>query len=273
MRVVGRNDLALVGGEAERAERDHALVFDYRGARFDGATLVVDGRARGSFPGTVALSAGMHHIELRATDGELLADGYARVPARASVPVRDLPVLVREDRVLLSVRPTFGTGPARSWGPLWGPGFLGLELAGGVRKARGGGRGLLFTLRLGGGVSPTREGLEGLVRRGRGLLWGAGGLGWAGGPRRLRIRATWDAQATLLPLSRLPGESHVTLPAEAGWLIFSSGPSATVGLATGRRTTLVLGGTAQFTPMRSGPSVPVRLHTFGLVHAGLEVAL
>ena len=275
LRVVGRNDVVLVGEAKALEERDQALVFDYRvgeDTRYAGASLVIDGRTRGIFPGTVAVAPGLHHLEVRDSDGGLLVDGYARVDAGESLRVQDLPVLVREDRALFSMRSAALLSPSPGLRSVWGPGAIGFEAQGLLRKARGPARGILLSTRLGAGLAPRRLADGDVLTQARPTFWGAAGLGWGGGPRRLRVRASWDVQLTGLPMQRA-ADAVVTKPHEAGWLLFSTGPSATVGVALDRRFSLVLGLSGQLTPLQLDDADGVRPYGFVLGSAGVEVAL
>jgi len=275
MRLVGLNDVVLVGESAARGERDRALVFDYRGEHgpYAGTTLYVDGRAKGVFPGAVLVPPGTRHIELRDGVGEVVLDGYVKLESRQSVALRELPVMVREDRVLSAVRLGGLFGPSASWGATWGRGNVAVELFGALRRARKPARGLMAGASFGLAVSPTREGATGLVTRGRGTFWLALEMGWAGELRRARLRLAWQARATAVPVARLPGAAHATLPEESGWLIFSMGPVVHLGVALDRRMTLVVVTSLQTSPFRASPEAPVRLHPFVGVTGGLEWAL
>jgi uncharacterized caspase-like protein len=274
LRVVGRNDLAFVGDPAARTERDQALVFDYSGglSPFAGAQLFIDGRPKGVFPGAVLVAPGAHKVEVRATDGRVLLDGYAKLEANRSIPVRELKVLSRQDKAMQALR--FGGlfGARDSWGAIWGGGVLAVEAFGALRRARAPGEGFYLGGTFGVGVSPTRDGMAGLVQRGRGTFWLGIEPGWAGSHRRALFRLGWQLRATMVPVARLPGIAHATLPEEAGWVIFSTGPTAQLGVALGRNLSFVLALTVQTSPFAAADE-PVKLHSFAVTSAGLEIAL
>ncbi len=275
LRVVGRNDVIFVGDPDLRAGRDDALVYDYGPANtpWTGASLWIDGRAKGAFPGTVVVPQGEHHVEVRAEDGARLLDGYARFDADASVGIRQLEVMVRRERVLQSVRAVGLVGPTGSWGSLWGSGLVGAEGAGALRLAEGPARGLMIGGVIGGGATPGRGDDPEAQAQPRGAVWAGIEAGYGGEIRRLRLRAGWQLRLTGLPTTRLPGPEHDTLPEEAGWMLFSMGPTGQVGVALDRRWTLLLGAALQSSPMRVSPDAPIELHAFGTVSAGLELAL
>ncbi len=274
LRVVGMNDVVLVGDPLARGERDRALVFDYgTGAAGAGTTLFVDGRAKGAFPGTLTVPPGQHHVELRHADGTVVLDGYARFAAGQSVGLGDLKVMARRDRILQAVRLGALGGPASSWGETWGGGAVALEGWGALKRARNPARGFLGAATFGLGVAPTREGTTGLVRRGRGTFWFGFELGWGGDWRRLRLRAAWQARATAVPIARVPGGGPETAPEEVGRMVFSMGPTGQIGVALDHRLSVSLAATLQSSPFRVRPEDPVRLHPFGTITAGLEVGL
>lgn len=274
LRVVGRNDVVLVGEPSARSERDRALVFDYSSgdSRFSGASLWLNGRAKGAFPGTLAVPAGEHHVEVRAADGERLLEGYATFESSKSVGLGDLQVLVRKERFLQSIRLGGLAGPAHPWGAIWGDGLLAIEGFGAFRKHEGIARGLMIGGTLGGGLSPRRGG--GLaVDAPRGVLWAAAEVGYAGAVRRVRIRAAWQLRLTGVPSVVVPGLTGDPRPEEQGWMLFTMGPSLQAGVALNRRWTAVLAGSWQTAILRTDPEGPPGLHGFATVTAGMELAL
>jgi len=271
LRVVGANDLVLAGEPGARSESDRALVFQYDKA-LTGSTLIVDGQAKGIFPGTLPVEPGNHHIEVRRPDGTLEVDGYATFKRGQSVSTSELKVLVREDRALQAIRVGVGGGPP-AWGELYGDGFVAIEAWGALRKARGAGRGLHLGGSLGVGVSPTRRDVLRFVQQGRVAMWTGLDAGWGTDFRRLRLRVAWQLRLTVLPLARLPGPEHELLPEEAGWVFGSMGPMLHVGVVLDRRLSFVMVGSLQTAPLDLNGDGQVRLHPFGTLTAGLELGL
>ena len=274
LRVVGTNDLLLAGTEEARLEkkRDHALLYDYGGhnSMFAARTLIVDGAAKGVFPGTVAIPEGRHHVEVRGPDGELELDGYLELRQGQSIAARDLAVLVREDRVLQAFRFGYAGGPA-AWGPVWGSGFLAIEAFTALRAPRGPLKGLFLGGTVGGGVSPTRRDFERLRRQGRGVFWASGELGWGIDIQRFRLRVGWQARLNLIPVARFPGPEHELQPEETGWLFVSTGPSLHLGFNIDRRLSFVAVSSLHATyldPDRTGTPRP---QAFGQITAGWEL--
>lgn len=271
LRVVGTNDLLLAGDPDARISREKALLFHYggSGSAFAGNTLVVDGVAKGIFPGTFAIEPGRHHLEIRDPDGRLGTDGYAEFDAGQAIDARDLGVMVREDRLIQAFRAGAGGGPP-AWGPLFGDGFVAIELQTALLAPRGKARGLGAGVTVGAGISPTRRDLDRLLQSGRGVFWLAGDVGWGRDLRRFRWRATWQLRATLVPVARL--DETALRPEETGWLFLSTGPCLHAGVIVDRRLSFVVASALQLTrldPSRTGtPAAQV----FGTATAGLELA-
>ena len=275
IRVVGSNDFVFAGDAERRAQREGALVFHYGPRRqiWAGAALVIDGQSKGVFPATMAVEPGRRHVEVRASTGELLIDGYADFEAGEAVRISELPVRVREDRVLLALRGGFAGGPPSSWGALWGSGLAGVEAWTALRKARGPGRGLYMAGTLGVGASPERQGVDGLLREPRLGAWLGAEGGWGFDVRRFRLRAGWQVRATLLPVAKRADPAMQLRPEEAGWVIGSTGPTLQVGVLLSRRTSLILAGTLLGAPIDIAGSGLVRLEPLGALTAGVELGL
>lgn len=273
-RVVGEQDLVLSGTNERREARRHALLYQYGGAsgRFSGYTLVVDGQAKGVFPGTFPITPGPHHLELRDPAGGRSLDGYTVLTAGQNVAVQNLGVELREDRFMQAVRVGIGSGsPATA--VLWGDRFVAVEGWTALRVPRGPGRGLFAGITLGGGVSPTRRDLERLLRKGRGAFWLGMEAGWGIDHRRLRMRAAWQLRGTLVPVARIGDPDAPLQPEEAGWLFASTGPSLHLGVILDRRLSLVGVGTLQLTNLDPDLVGEPRTLVFGTFTMGLELGL
>lgn len=272
LRVVGANDLVLSGDPEARTNREHALLFHYGSGvtRFAGHTLVVDGVAKGVFPGTFAVAPGSHHLEVRDPEGNLRIDGYADLKPHQSVSASDLGVLVREDKVLTAVRLGGGGGPP-AWGPLWGGGYLAVEVFGALRVPRGLGKGFFGGVTLGAAVSPTRKDLDRLVDQGRGTFYLSGELGWGPDLRRLRIRGSWQLRMSVLPVAPFPGPEHPLQSDEVGWIFASTGPALHLGVVLDRRAALVAVGTLHATHLDPSRVGAPTFQLFGNVTLGLEL--
>ncbi len=274
-RIIGSNDLVLVGDEATRTAKDQVLVYQYGhgSPQLADATLLLDGRAKGVFPGAVPVDPGRHHVEVRAADGTLLVDGYTEFQPGSAVAATDLSVRVREDRGLQSLRVGVGGGPPSRWSDLWGDGMLALEYWGALRKARGKARGLTVGGTLGLGVAPHQTEMEQLVRTGRGTFWAAADLGWSRDFDRFRLLAGWQTRLTLIPVAQFDGEEHDLLPEEAGWFFGSTGPVVHLGVVLDRRLSLVVAATLQVTALDLDADDVAEAQVFGTITTGLEIGL
>lgn len=259
LRVVGVADVILGGTQRARAAR--ALVYDYGadGRRFAGATLVVDGRARGVFPGTMTVPPGDHDVEVRDAAGTTLYAGRARFAEGSRWGLRDLRLRVRRDRVLLTalgsvVFPT-GLQASRLWGAPWFGGELSLLFSPGKTPIRP-----AFGARLGAGIGRS------VVGEARPAGWLAVEAGALGAFRRLRLGGTWQLRALVLP--RLTHGSFEDAVEGDGWILGSTGPAARVGLLFGDHGGVVLDVGATFAVVDLGARRAVPTLWLGL---GLEL--
>jgi len=134
-RVVGFNDLALVGSEADRKEADAGLIYNYgdENEDLDGATLLIDGREKGMFPGTFSVPAGRHHVKIVSPDGDIIQDrvvSFAPFEPVAAVAVQARP---RHYAGFLGVSPKARFALTQSLLPLVGRANVGVEVRGGYR--------------------------------------------------------------------------------------------------------------------------------------------
>lgn len=272
IRVVGNNDLILVGDPDERGERDRALIFSYEAPQdLEGAVLVVNGRSKGVFPGTVPIAPGRQHIEVRGRDGKWMAGGYLEVEAGESISYADIALRTKEQKGFAGVRLLVGGGPAASWAPLWGQGFTQIELSYSFRRAKSPARGFYGGASLSAGLSPSRVGYVNNHQIPRPTVGAALELGWSYNKKRLRLRVGGSGRLTFLPI--LHDEPMGTFPlnsSEAGWLIGSIGPNVHVGIALNHQLSLVAGGSVQLSFLELTEGDGVNAHPFGLFSVGLE---
>ncbi len=133
-RVVGFNDLALVGSEADRTAADQGLIYHYGDEEgLDGATLLIDGREKGLFPGTFTVESGRHRVKIVSPDGDVLQDrvvSFAPYEPVAAVAVQARP---RHYAGFVGFAPRARFALTPSLLPLVGRANIGVELRGGYR--------------------------------------------------------------------------------------------------------------------------------------------
>jgi hypothetical protein len=228
-RVVGMADVVLAGRPTPRKERERALVYLYpsREDPLAGAELMVDGRMRGSLPGTVPLEPGRHHLALTGPGGVVLAEGYTTLSDGHAYRADALARLVDGPRIGVSVRAVQVLAPALK--TLLGPGATGLEVGLWHRDDDAPGRGQVVGITGGVATSPKRP----TQLRARGLGWAGVEVGWQNDWRRVRARLTWTAQGVLIPPNYAEGRDPllpaVDIPDQAGWIFGTTGPALQAG--------------------------------------------
>ena len=273
IRVVGQSDLVLAGSPTGRDARDRALVYHYGGVqdRWAGATLVIDGRAKGTFPGTLIVLPGRHHIELRAADGQLAAEGYADLDPGGSLDLASLRLALREPRALIGLRAGVLGSDAVGLQPYFGAAGVAVEAQATWRKARGAGRGAYAGVTLGLAPTMTQRGLGTKVLSPRVAAWLGIEGGWGVRVRRFELRTGLQLRSTLVPPAPMAGPIHALLPEETGLLVLSAGPVVQLGLRISSGLSWVVSGTLQgmvLDPLGEGVRRPMGL---GSVTTGVEL--
>lgn len=188
-RMVGSNDVQLVGSAEARLEEQLGAVYYYgpAGDSFDGATLMVDGRAKGTFPGTHTLAPGRHHIRIVGSGGSVLQERSVHVVAGEALAADGLRSRAPLANAFLSAGPVVRFGLSSPIRPLIGRAHAGLEFGGGYRFLMGP-RGLTLSAGFGYGLHQARftEGRD-LVYRPRHIVWGQAGLGFRGSVGRIEL--------------------------------------------------------------------------------------
>lgn len=233
-RVVGEADLILTGSADERVRQDRSLVYLYptHGELLDGATLMVDGRFRGSLPGTLPIEAGRHHVRLVDTAGDTISEGFAVLSGGSSYSARTLSRIVQGPEFGIDLAPSFTWG-----GPLAvsiGPGAGGVSASAWWRSRGEIGRGLTGRVGLAAQVSGSRpDPMGGSIRSPRLVATVDAALGYQHDHRRLRYRVGWGAGFVVIPPDHgdeVPDEVDPTsVPWNAGWLFPTTGPDLAVG--------------------------------------------
>ncbi len=134
-RVVGFNDLALVGSEADRKAADAGLIYNYGDATedLDGATLLIDGREKGVFPGTFSVPTGRHRVRIVSPEGTVLQDRVVSFAPQEPVAALQLQARPRLYAGFLGASPRVRMSLTPSLYPLVGRANLGVEVRGGYR--------------------------------------------------------------------------------------------------------------------------------------------
>jgi uncharacterized caspase-like protein len=273
IRVVGESDLVLAGAADGREARDRALVFHYGGGedRWAGSSLIIDGRAKGTFPGTIVLPPGNHHIEVRSADGSLAANGYAELRAGGSTDLNGLRMALRQPRALLSVRAGVLGSSAAVLRPYLGAAGIAIEGQASWRKPKGPGRGLYVGVSLGGAPTLTTRGVVAQKLSPRVALWLGGEAGWGVRIRRVDLRGGLQLRSTVVPPSPMAGPLHSLLPSETGLFFVSAGPSLHLGVRLDAGISWVLNGTVQGTVLDALGDGHVQPLALGSVTTGLEL--
>ena len=130
-----------------------------------------------------------------------------------------------------------------------GPGAVGMEVSAIRRNNAGPGRGIYTGWNLGGGGTPNRTVNQ--AASPRSVVWGGASAGYQADHQRLRYRIGWGFTGVFLPSSWPNGRPETVLnvgnhPEEAGWLVFASGPSTSLGWVLTESLTLVARPKAHF---------------------------
>ena len=277
-RVVGEADLVLAGNPDERVRRERSLVYLYPSENdpLHGASVMVDGRFRGSLPGTVPIDAGRHHIRVNGAEGETVSEGFVILSGGNSYSVEELTRIAQGPKGAVALRVgAFVSAPMVS---IVGPVSTGLEIWGSRRANRGARRGLLGEAVIGFSVAPTRSFEQTISSAPRFVGWGGLGIGYQQDQRRLRYRLTWSANATIIPPSwiddapKLPTDP-TDRPGEAGWVVFSTGPSVSLAYVIDSTWALATEGRVHGTFLDLNHDGKQQFVPMGTVTLGIELAL
>lgn len=190
-RLVGSNDVHLVGSAEARLEDSLGAVFYYGpvGDSFDGATLLVDGQEKGTFPGTFSVSPGRHQIKVVGLDGSILQERTVRVLAGEALAAEELRAQAPVRNAYLSAAPNVRFGISEKLHGLLGRAHAGAQIGGGYRFLVGP-RGLTLSATLGYGHHQARFiTTTDLFYRPRHLVWTKLGIGYRGQIGRVELGA------------------------------------------------------------------------------------
>ena len=224
----------ILAGDPAARRRTTALLYLYAGeSRFEDVSVAIDGRSRGTLPGTVSVRGGRHRVTLEDGSGVVL-DGHVTLRGGQSYRVEDVVRIARGPSAALSLRPVVVQSP-----PLRaaiGGGAGGIEVAGVWRRNEAPARGLSGEVWAGLATSPKRDMAGAVTDAARGLGWTGAAVGYQADLRRVRLRGGWGVTGVLIPPSYLAGDAPADgvdpydIRSEAGWILFASGPQASAGV-------------------------------------------
>ena len=239
-RVVGRNDVILVGSPKDRLKVEVGALYYYgiEGDPFDGATLMVDGQEKGTFPATLAVPLGRHHVRVVGAAGELLLDRTIHVLAGeviAADAVRQRPAF---HNGFLSLGPKVRLMAGDALRPLVGRANFGVELSGGYRFL-----GPVRGLTLSGGLGYTPHTARFVDAADVRYEWRHVAWGWAGVGYRLALRhGTLGAgyRLRLSGVTALDEPSCLDHAACDEWVWLTQGLALEQSVSLGRRASLYI---------------------------------
>ena len=221
-RVVGERDLVVTGEPEKRLESQLALIYYYDTAdsALDGAALMVDGRSKGVFPGSMPVDPGRHRVTIVGAEGTVLFDRVIDIGFQESIPANAIGSKAPVKRVYLDVAggPTFGLGDRIR--PLMGTATggpavnLGLRLS---KDARLAGLSLSFQ----GGYLPIEaEMTPGAAAVTRHMAYLGLGVGYRFTRDRFSFGLNYRVRGNLITAAR----GDCAGPACDTWLLFAQGP-------------------------------------------------
>ncbi len=272
-RVVGFNDLALVGAADERARVEAGLIYSYgdEADELAGATLFVDGREKGSFPGTYAVEAGRHRVRIVSEDGAVLQDrlvAFAPFEPISAVAVQSRPRIYSG---FIGASPEVRFAFSEALQPLVGRAHVGVQVRGGYRFV---GRLDGLTLEVRGGYAPHSAKFvtgDAVTFQSRHIGRLGAGIGWRGLLPGAMLGVGYRATGTFV--SALEDPSCAGVAACDAWLVLSHGVAVEESFTLGRRWSLHLTQELGLTALDStGDGVVRPAVDFGLT-LGIEVGL
>ncbi len=244
-RVVGERDLVVTGEPEKRLESELALIYFYdtEGTAFAGASLAVDGRLKGVFPGAMPVDPGRHRITITSPEGSVLFDRMIDIDYQESIAADRIDHRPSVYRAYLGL----GGGPQLGIGervhPLFGSEAGGIELNLGFRFVRDP-RLSGMSISVQAGYTPTSvrmpllDGSEEL--RSRHLIHAGLGFGHRFTHRAFSFGVNWRVRGTLI--TGLASDDCLDPAGTCDpWLVFSQGPYLEQSVRLGRRLSLVLG--------------------------------
>ena len=272
-RVVGFNDLALVGAPDEGRQHDLGLIYHYgdEAEDLDGATLFVDGREKGVFPGTYSVPAGRHRVRIVDPSGAVLQDRLVSFAPFEPVAAQSVKSRPRIYSGYLGVSPQVRFALSDSLRPLVGRAHVGLQARGGYRFV-GRADGLTLEGRL--SYAPHSAKFvndEAITYKARHIVNVGAGVGWRALLPGAMLGVGYRLGGTFV--SGLEDPSCVGVPACASWFWLSHGVAVEESFTLGRRWSLHLAQELGVTALDTDGDGAVEAGIdFGLT-VGIEVGL
>ena len=243
-RVVGEKDLVVTGEPEKRLENQLALIYFYdtSDSVFADASLQIDGRLKGGFPGALPVDPGRHRVTIVSPEGTVLFDRVIDIDHQENIAADRIDQRPSVYRAYLDVAagPQIGVGAsARS---LLGATTGGVEVNAGfrfVRDPRLTGLGVSVH----GGYTPASPTVPliggGQGVRGRHLVHLGLGFGYRWTHRRVSVGLHWRTRgmlATGVTADDCDPTSSICDP----WMVFGQGPYLDQTFRLGRRLSMVL---------------------------------
>ena len=238
-RVVGERDLVVTGEPEARLESQLALIYYYdTDSAFDGAALLVDGREKGLFPGSMPVDPGRHRVTIVGAEGTVLFDRVIDIGFQESIPADAIDQRAPAQRAYLSLTggPLFGVGSRVQ--PLLGTATAGPEINLGFRFLKDP-RLASLSLSIQAGYTPVVAGVvTGSAEDTRHLAYVGLGIGYRWTHRRFSLGFNWRIRGHLLTAA--PGECTDGALCDP-WMVFGQGPHIEQVIRVDRYLSLVIG--------------------------------
>ncbi len=244
-RVVGEKDLVVTGEPEKRLESELALIYFYDTADsvFSGASLSIDGRLKGVFPGAMPVDPGRHRVTITSPEGTVLFDRVISIDYEENIPADAIDQRPSVYRAYLDIGGGPQIGLGRRVHPLFGAQGGGVELNLGFRFVRDP-RLANMSISIQAGYAPAAAMVPlaggGEETRSRHLIHTGLGFGHRFVHRRFGFGIHWRARATLATGVRAD-DCADGAPSCDPWVVFGQGPYLEQTFRVNRRMSLVIG--------------------------------
>lgn len=239
-RVVGTNDVVLVGRPEDRLKVEMGAIYWYGAGseELDGAALLVDGMDKGTLPGTYAVPPGRHRVRVMGHDGTLLDDRTLTILAGEAIAADAMAQRPRAFNGFISLGPKVRLNLADGLRPLVGRAYVGVEGAGGYRFL-GPVRGLTLSGGLGWAPHQARFEEQGSVRfEPRHVAWGHAQVGYRGILGRMTLGVGYRLRLT--GITALDDPTCAGHPTCDSWFWPTHGLALDQTVSLGRRWSLYI---------------------------------